>query len=395
MKNFGFSNIYFNLFCAAFICLLASFVSAFAHDILSTRNHKTITSNAENQGALVVKLSEGFVRAYSNFEEKYANGLLPSPAIFRGHALELTDLVSLFDGSLYSEVVGFQGKSISKEPTDDAMRKQMLLFQTQSQPQMKTSTFIKDGSTIHRSMWPFYATEQTCINCHNRFQKLEGPDQWKIGDLMGAQVVEKDISDELVRYQHEANMICTLIFFSIIAISYCFIFVFRQLYLTRNLKILASTDSMTGCINQREMYQRVANLPEKISGSLLMLDIDHFKQINDNYGHSAGDAVIQAFATHIQQSLRNQDWVARIGGEEFLVLLPNIAAQDALEIAERLREKTQSSGVLWEETTINYTISIGLYKVTNASTKYFKSWVKEADKNLYRAKNEGRNRIVY
>lgn len=394
MKNFGFSNIYFNIFCAVFICLLASIVSAFAHDVLSERNYKAITSNARNQGELVVKLSEGFVRAYSSFAAEHADGLLPSPAIFRGHALELTDLVSLFDGSLYSEVVGFQGKSIAREPTDDAMRDQMLLFQQSSEAQLALSTFMKGDTTIHRSMWPFYATDNTCIDCHNRFQQFEGPDQWQLGDLMGAQVVEKDISDELIKYQNEATIICALIFFSFIAISYCFIFIFRQAYLAKNLKVLASTDSMTGCINQREMYRRVAKLPKKISGSLLMLDIDHFKQINDNYGHAAGDVVIQAFATHIQRILRSEDWVARIGGEEFLVLLPNITPQEVLAIAERLREQTQASTVEWDDIQITYTISIGVHSFKDASSTHFKEWVKEADRRLYQAKNEGRNRVV-
>ena len=243
-------------------------------------------------------------------------------------------------------------------------------------------------------MWPFYAIDQTCVDCHNSIQGLSGAEQWQMGDLMGAQVVEKNIGPQLSQSKRESGMISALVFFAVIAVSYCFIFIFRQMSLTKKLKILASTDAMTGCINQREMHARINSLENRVSGVILMLDIDKFKQINDTYGHATGDIVIQELAERVQLMLGDEDWVARVGGEEFLVWLPDITQQKALTIAESLRQQTESPPVETDDKSINYTVSIGLYSFKNAPPSCFNTWVAAADKLLYQAKEGGRNRVV-
>jgi diguanylate cyclase (GGDEF)-like protein len=385
---------YLPLLCGVIVFVLASLIALFTYYSVSNQNRIDIMANATNQGGLVIKLTQGFVRAYSDFEAQYASGLLPNPAIYRTHALNLTDLNSLFGGSLSSEVIGFPNKSIKREPTDELMKRQMLTLQASSERNMKLSTFEQDGKTIQRALWPFYATDKTCINCHNAMQNLTGDEQWKLGDLMGAQIVEKNIGPELKKAHHETLLLSILMFFGVIAVLYCFIFLFRQVFLSRELKKLASTDAMTGCINRREIYDRVAKLKVNVSGAILMLDIDKFKSINDNYGHPAGDEVIRLFSEKIHLLMRRKDWVARMGGEEFLIWLSDVTPEQALNTAERLRKETELSCLTWHEKHIQYTVSIGLYVFHDESPTHFDSWVNSADKKLYQAKNQGRNRVV-
>ena len=152
---------------------------------------------------------------------------------------------------------------------------------------------------------------------------------------------------------------------------------------------------MTGCINRREMYARINRMTARANGALLMLDLDRFKNINDYYGHAAGDEVIVDFSRRIKNALRNDDWAARIGGEEFVVWLPNVKPASALQITERLRKDIEVTPLELDDVTINYTVSIGLHIVENDPPSLFDSWIKAADELLYRAKSEGRNRVVF
>src|SRR5690606_38150913 len=110
----------------------------------------------------------------------------------------------------------------------------------------------------------------------------------------------------------------------------------------KRLQKVATTDSLTGLLNRRQMQYLLDQEIERFkrSGepvSLMLMDLDHFKQLNDSRGHDAGDKVLQAFADILRQELRAQDLVARWGGEEFLVIMPQCTVSDALKTAERLR----------------------------------------------------------
>lgn len=380
--------------CSIIILAIASFSAISIYYYLSQLHREAIVSDATNQGGLVIKLSQGFVRAYSDFEAQYASGKLPNPAIFRRHALQLTDLNSLFGGSLFSEVVGFPGKAIRLEPTDDLMHEQMLMLQTDQVKSMKTTIFTRNGDTILRSIWPFYATDNTCINCHNKVLGLMGSEQWKIGDLMGAQVVEKNIQQALKKSHNETLFVSFLVFLTVIAVLYCLIFVRHQILLTKQLKTLANTDPMTGCMNRREMYNKIDKIEGNVTGAILILDIDKFKKVNDNYGHAAGDAVIQSVAKCIKSVTRETDWTARIGGEEFLIWLHHASQQQAEKIAENIRQQIQLVVIEFEENTIQCTASIGLYAFEDASPEQFTTWFSTADTLLYKAKSKGRNNVV-
>ncbi|EJN23447.1 diguanylate cyclase (GGDEF) domain-containing protein [Pseudomonas sp. GM79] len=126
--------------------------------------------------------------------------------------------------------------------------------------------------------------------------------------------------------------------------------------------------------------------------SLLMLDIDHFKQINDTYGHSAGDEVLKAVAASIKNQLRNVDMVFRFGGEEFLILLSNTSREAAAMIGERLRFAAQAQDYEAEGKMIELTVSIGCSTLLPGESA--DSLLRRADSALYVAKREGRNRLA-
>jgi diguanylate cyclase (GGDEF)-like protein len=126
--------------------------------------------------------------------------------------------------------------------------------------------------------------------------------------------------------------------------------------------------------------------------SLLMLDIDHFKLINDTHGHSAGDDVLKAVATSIKRQLRNVDMVFRFGGEEFLILLSNTSREAAALVGERLRFAAQTEEYLADGRSIELTVSLGCSTLLPGESA--ESLLRRADNALYVAKREGRNRLA-
>ncbi|MEB0108578.1 GGDEF domain-containing protein [Pseudomonas sp. MH9.3] len=126
--------------------------------------------------------------------------------------------------------------------------------------------------------------------------------------------------------------------------------------------------------------------------SLLMLDIDHFKHINDTHGHSAGDHVLRAVAASIKGQLRNVDMVFRYGGEEFLILLSNTSREAAAMVGERLRQAAQAENYWADDIRIDLTVSLGCSTLLAAESA--ESLLRRADNALYVAKREGRNRLA-
>lgn len=127
--------------------------------------------------------------------------------------------------------------------------------------------------------------------------------------------------------------------------------------------------------------------------SILMIDIDFFKNINDTYGHAAGDIVLEEVAKIIKSCTRNADTAARYGGEEFVVMLNNTSASAAMAVAERIRKSVEEKSIMYDGKKINVTISIGVSSY-NFDLESAKSIVERADKALYESKQNGRNRVT-
>jgi diguanylate cyclase (GGDEF)-like protein len=166
----------------------------------------------------------------------------------------------------------------------------------------------------------------------------------------------------------------------------------------KELHQLSITDGLTGLFNRKHIMEL---LEREISRSrrygrpitVLMLDIDHFKQVNDSYGHQAGDAVMCRLSAVLRGMVRDVDFVGRYGGEEFLVLLPDSDCQSGAETAERIRRKVQDLEIIANHQKISVTLSIGVSSHPQMG-RDSDALICMADEALYQAKSTGRNRIV-
>ena len=164
------------------------------------------------------------------------------------------------------------------------------------------------------------------------------------------------------------------------------------------LREMATTDFLTGLANRRHFIVRMTDELSRIQrhdsldAAVLMLDLDHFKRINDSYGHATGDAMLKHFAAVMRGEIRKIDLVGRVGGEEFAIILPGEAAQEAQVFAERLRLKVAGTPLLQDGQSIPITVSIGITAL-QATDPNADAVLLRADEALYRAKENGRNRV--
>ncbi|SPJ33066.1 GGDEF domain-containing protein [Kushneria phyllosphaerae] len=184
------------------------------------------------------------------------------------------------------------------------------------------------------------------------------------------------------------QVLCILIYFGFIAMTS------ERSSIT--LKRLSETDQLTGLANRRAVQgvlkKRAVHRHTEEASSVIIIDLDHFKSVNDRWGHDAGDAVLKQFAQHLVAITRKQDMAVRWGGEEFLILLPDTTLEEAAIMAERLRHRVESTPFPLEPQTLKITISLGV-AASRADASHFESVLQNADEALYRAKHEGRNRV--
>ncbi len=163
------------------------------------------------------------------------------------------------------------------------------------------------------------------------------------------------------------------------------------------LNVIATHDELTGAYNRRfiveqierqhQMFERYGNLC-----SIVLLDVDLFKQVNDHYGHVVGDAVLVALVQRMQGELRQQDFLGRYGGEEFLLVLPMTDQAAAQQLTERIREVVSSAPIVEQPEPFHVTASFGVAQLKHGES--VDGWLVRADRALYRAKDFGRNRVV-
>jgi len=266
--------------------------------------------------------------------------------------------------------------------------------------------------------------EPNCLPCHQAYG-------YELGDLRGGLSVsfpKHQVLDLAARLQHDSFVI-HLIAFLALSLSGCLsLYGFRQLILgldtekqqreaiiqmrtselreevaqrkasQEQLHYLAHHDELTGASNRRWFFEKLNSYIERHGSEtgefgVLMLDIDHFKRINDTYGHDTGDRVLIWFVSCVESLLRYDDLLGRVGGEEFMVLLPHSNTETALEIAERIRAGVAANPVELDLSVIPVSISVGV-AVAEVSGVCTAELVRAADKALYEAKQGGRNRVV-
>jgi two-component system cell cycle response regulator len=175
----------------------------------------------------------------------------------------------------------------------------------------------------------------------------------------------------------------------------------RIIELEHRILRLASTDYLTGLLNRRAFLERLEReinrcQREATSMGIIIMDIDHFKRVNDNFGHQVGDLVLQELSHTLTTLCRVYDFIGRYGGEEFIVCLPGADKWNTYQIAERMRSTIKNKKILLpgQETSISITVSFGIVSLEPGQPKSADRLINEADEALYRAKAQGRNRVV-
>lgn len=281
-------------------------------------------------------------------------------------------------------------KLLNPENKPDAFEREALLaFEAGARKEASVIEKINNRSSF-RYMAPLYV-EDDCLPCH-------GQQNYMRGDVRGGISVSFDIEDLRLKINRNTFWIIFLgIFITIILLSLIYFFtsgLIRKLAEARmRIEKIAITDELTGLFNRRHILARFHEEFEKFrrlktSLSCIIADIDHFKAVNDRFGHLAGDEVLKQVASMLKGAVRPYDIVGRYGGEEFLILLPDTDPEDARNFAERIRlgikEIELSTGAL--------TISLGVAAMRDED-RTVDDVINRADEGLYRAKNAGRDRV--
>lgn len=166
---------------------------------------------------------------------------------------------------------------------------------------------------------------------------------------------------------------------------------------SKKLETKLNHDPLTGVFNRRAYTKRLDNEMERFKRygslfSMIIIDIDHFKKVNDTYGHAIGDKCLQEIAKRAAPVLRKNDMLARYGGEEFVAIMPETSSKGALAVAEKIRKTIEKIEFLYKQDTVKMTVSIGVSQVNEGEISH-KHVFERADKALYRAKENGRNRV--
>jgi diguanylate cyclase (GGDEF)-like protein len=238
--------------------------------------------------------------------------------------------------------------------------------------------------------------EGPCLSCHSR----QG---YKIGDIRGAISIRIPAAALVTQMRiNRAHIIIDAVVTVGILLAILYFLTWKLVVrlddVQKRLKHIAVTDELTGLKNRRYImeqldreYQRSVRTGTSLS--LVLFDIDHFKQVNDTLGHAFGDAVLKAVALDLRESLRTYDLLGRIGGEEFLIASPGSTLEEAAALAERIREKIRGKTISNKTFEITVTVSAGVTSL-NGQDLQADSMLARADDALYQAKQGGRNRVV-
>ncbi len=250
-------------------------------------------------------------------------------------------------------------------------------------------------SPVFRYLAPLKG-DRSCLECH-RTQR------YKVGSLVGAVSISMPV-EVILREARTARIRLVIAVFLVLALLTGVIWCLaRRLVkkldrLQRRYTALISTDELTRLRNRRYVMRRLEEECERADRlgaplSILLIDLDHFKQVNDTFGHPFGDQALRQSATRMKETLRRYDVLGRIGGEEFLVISPGAPLEGAAILGERIRRQVESLRILDGDRESSVTVSIGVTSFS-AEAKSPDILMRKADALLYRAKEQGRNRVV-
>jgi two-component system, cell cycle response regulator len=182
----------------------------------------------------------------------------------------------------------------------------------------------------------------------------------------------------------------------LVSVASCFSQAIRNVLEHSRMKDLAMRDGLTELYNRRVFDETLAQkvkCSDMRPVSLLIIDLDNFKRVNDTFGHQAGDQVLKTFGKILKESCRGNDLVARFGGEEFAIILSQTKAATAHVIAQRIRNRLEKTAFTFDDSQLQMTASIGLATCNGGNTIFTSNLVKQADRALYQAKKTGKNKV--
>jgi len=248
---------------------------------------------------------------------------------------------------------------------------------------------------LYRYIRPMYA-EQSCLSCHKNHV-------YAIGDVIGAISISLPVKNALAENRTSKLLVifgAAVTIVIVLAGTYLFSWrlVVKLDQVQSHLVLQATTDELTGLMNRRtilkrldEEQQRAIRLRQNLC--IMIIDLDHFKLINDKYGHLFGDLVLKNVAASIRNTVRTYDITGRIGGEEFLIVSPEVAMEVAISLAERVRRLISELVIEQGGQEISVTVSVGVTTLESGDMGVV-PMMKRADQALYLAKEQGRNRVV-
>ena len=373
------------------VCLLISMAAGYA---VYHHNFNLYLDTVGAEAESVFAISNSYVSLYSQLREQSEQTNLPVPFTYRAMVTESFNAEKNSPEHFEALMVGMPDSYIETPPTDEHMGN--VLQSLQAAPGSNYSGVIDlRGSATLRTMYPAIADEQTCVDCHNTQVGQDAP--FKLGDMLGAYVIDREVQNFKSRHINYGWFTALLTFIALTA-GYVVWVQNRTLKLqARQLTAMAESDSLTGCLNHRGLRQREMTLLDRAARNtaVLSIDIDHFKRINDAFGHEIGDEVLTRFAHTVRGELGENDVFSRIGGGEFLVYLVQVDEGLAREIAARICRKVTGIKMSPGGTEINLTVSIGGMHIAQNLSGSFRSFNKIVDASLYKAKRQGRNQVVW
>lgn len=239
---------------------------------------------------------------------------------------------------------------------------------------------------------------------------VDVPIKHKSGQIMGVFSIYSDVS--AITQKHKRQMIYSVLAQTIMLLFISFvsyIVIIRESFELKlayqKLETMATTDPLTGISNRRQLLERVEQhfamlqrtgetLAANVGLGFIMIDVDNFKQVNDSYGHLAGDSILQELATEINLVLRQYDVFGRYGGEEFLIVLPNTLSDEVGRTAERLITSVREHTFVWNSSVIHITLSAGV-TWTDTANETLDEALSKVDSLMYEAKQRGKNQAVF
>lgn len=314
-----------------------------------------------------------------------------NPALMTREISEIADREGAFQFRITSL------KPLNPNNIPDPFELQALL----SFAQGKTEAIGKDtidGNTYYRYMAPLFV-EKTCLACH-------AGQGYQLGEVRGGISVRFNIND-MMRAQMLHRLLLGLLFtvtlISFLGIVYRLVGGLKKKLAAAEERIreMAITDDLTKLKNRRFLHERLKEELDRATRyrhplACIFFDADHFKRVNDSYGHEAGDAVLKTISATAQQQCRQTDTLGRYGGEEFLMLLPETDLEQARALAERLRQAIEAQVSIADQHHIRITATFGVAcysPETTADQPDFSDFIKQADTAMFEAKKAGRNRV--